>query len=114
MRQTLRDRRRELRKLATETEKILWPLLQVLRQQGRIFRRQHSVGPYISDFCCPTKKLIIELDGGIHDQEFQKQYDEERAKYLQARGFQVVRFTNEEVRLNPVAIVETIKLILLK
>jgi len=111
LRQTLKDRRRELRESATETETILWPLLQVLRLQGTIFRRQHSVGPYIADFCCPARKLIIELDGGVHDKEFQKQYDEERTKYLNSRGFRVVRFTNEEVKSNPVAIVETIRLI---
>lgn len=109
VRRILKDRRRELRENATEAEDILWPLLQALRQEGVIIRRQHSVGPYITDFCCPSKKLIIEIDGGVHDEEFQKEYDEERTKYLNVRGYRVVRFSNEDVITNAEKIVDTIK-----
>ena len=58
-------------------------------------RRQHAVGIYIPDFCSPKAKLIIELDGSQHLE--QEEYDEERTKYLEARGYKVIRFWNNQV-----------------
>jgi len=59
------------------------------------FRNQHAIGNYIVDFCAPRKKLIIELDGSQHLE--QKEYDEERTKYLESRGYRVLRFWNNDV-----------------
>lgn len=63
--------------------------------EGIGFRRQHAIGPYVVDFCAPRKKLIIELDGSQHiDQSI---YDQERTTYLEASGYRVLRFWNNEV-----------------
>jgi len=64
-------------------------------QLGVNFRRQHAIGPYITDFCCIEKKLIIELDGSHHLE--QEAYDAERTVYLESQGYQVLRFWNNEV-----------------
>jgi very-short-patch-repair endonuclease len=74
---------KELRKNLTPAEQKLWSALRN-DQLGVNFRRQHAVGPYIADFCCIQKKLIIELDGGQHLE--QEQYDAERTQFLQSKG----------------------------
>ena len=66
-----------------------------MREDGIHFRRQHAIGNYIVDFCAPRRKLIIELDGSQHLD--QQEYDAERTKYLELRGYQVLRFWNHEV-----------------
>ncbi|HEX5035780.1 MAG TPA: DUF559 domain-containing protein [bacterium] len=85
---------RELRKNQTPEEKEFWHFLRDKRFAGFKFRRQHPIGEYIADFCCPEKKLVIELDGVGHD----LQYDEIRDKYLNSRKFKVIRISNEAVR----------------
>jgi len=70
-----RDSRKRLRKEATKAEKILWPHLRKFRWHGYPIRRQYSIDPYIVDFYCPKTKLAIEIDGGIHDTDYQKQYE---------------------------------------
>jgi very-short-patch-repair endonuclease len=83
----------ELRRELTPAESRLWAYLRN-DQLGVNFRRQHAIGPYITDFCCIEKKLIIELDGGHHlDQEA---YDTERTVFLESQGYQVLRFWNNE------------------
>jgi very-short-patch-repair endonuclease len=69
-------------------------------QLGINSRRQHAIGTYIPDFCAPKKKLIIELDGGQHLEQDASRYDEERTKYLEARGYKVMRFWNNDVLNN--------------
>ena len=83
-----------LRKASTPAEQKLWTRIKN-DQFGVTFRRQHAIGHYIVDFCSPRKKLIIELDGSQHLE--QQEYDEERTKYLEARGYQVLRFWNNDV-----------------
>jgi len=90
--------RKSLRKSATPQEIILWSRLRN-NQLGYKFRRQHSVGKYIVDFYCSEKRLIIEIDGSQHIEE-QKQYDEERSKYLESLNFKVLRFWDNEVNNN--------------
>lgn len=92
----LKERRRELRKNQTKAEEILWWYLRD-RKMGVKFKRQHSVGGYILDFCCSEKKLIIELDGEIHNTEEAKQNDAVRDKYFKELGYTILRFKNEEV-----------------
>ena len=84
---------RELRKALTPAERSLWAVLRN-NQLGVEFRRQHAVGPYIADFCCIKKKLIIELDGSQHLD--QAEYDRDRTAYLEANGFRVLRFWNSD------------------
>ncbi|MBM2846469.1 MAG: hypothetical protein HW407_1781, partial [Bacteroidetes bacterium] len=85
---------RELRKEQTEAEEKLW---QQLRNQklGFKFRRQHAIGEFIVDFVCIEKKLVMELDGEVHKE--QREYDAERTRILNTRGFRVIRFWNSEV-----------------
>ena len=89
------EHRRELRRRATKLEQLLWWALRNRRQDGLKFRRQHSIGPFIVDFVCLEKKLVVELDGDYHDYVVEK--DERRQRYLEAQGFRVIRFLNEEV-----------------
>jgi len=93
----------ELRHNLTPAEQKLWAALRN-DQLGANFRRHtcpggrcqgHALGPYIADFCCIQKKLVIELDGGQHLE--QEQYDQERSQYLQAKGYRVLRFWNKDV-----------------
>ena len=84
------------RKNQTEAESILWGYLQ-RKQQGAEFRRQHIIGCFIADFACVPLKFIIEVDGGYHQLPEQQISDEERTKWLEAKGFTIVRFTNEEI-----------------
>jgi very-short-patch-repair endonuclease len=85
----------ELRKEPTPAERKLWAYLRGLSEDGIHFRRQHAVGPYITDFCAPRRKVVIELDGSQH--LGQREYDEERTAYLSSRGYKVIRFWNNEV-----------------
>ncbi len=87
---------KEMRKGHTEAEAELWKLLRD-SQPGVKFRRQHPIDRYIVDFICLQEKLIVEVDSGYHANEEQKKYDEERTRVLNAIGFEVMRFTNEEV-----------------
>jgi very-short-patch-repair endonuclease len=64
---------------------------------GRKFRRQHGIGNYIVDFCCPSEKLVIELDGDQHGDYEQIEKDKKRDKYLEGLGFTVLRFENKFV-----------------
>ena len=88
-------RAKELRRNQTEAEARLWARLRAHRMDGAGFRRQHAIGPYIVDFCAPRARLIVEVDGSQH--MGQEAYDEERTKYLQAKGYRVLRFWNHEV-----------------
>jgi very-short-patch-repair endonuclease len=99
------QRAKRLRRDMTDAERKLWLRLNV-RQLGVKFRKQVPVHPYIADFACLERRLIIELDGGQHDENRAK--DEERTQYLEARGYRVLRFPNTEVMRNPDGVVEVI------
>ena len=86
---------RQLRKESTDAEHKLWYLLRDRRFQGRKFRRQVPVGPFIADFVCVEERLIVELDGGQHTEHEER--DQARTRYLEAAGYRVVRFWNNEV-----------------
>lgn len=87
---------KENRQNETPAEMILWKFLRS-DQLGAHFRRQHIIGDYIADFACLPLRLIIELDGGYHELPTQQVNDEERTKWLENKGFKVIRFSNEEV-----------------
>ncbi len=86
---------RERRQEQTPAERILWDALRRKRLGGIKFRRQHPLGPYIVDFCCPALRLVIELDGEIH--AMQQEEDQVRTEQLGAFGYRVLRFQNEQV-----------------
>src|SRR6266496_2580936 len=85
------------RKNPTQAEKILWEQLRGKKLQNYNFRRQHIIGHYIADFVCLAKKLIVEVDGLIHQLPDNKDNDEIRTSWLLSKGYTVIRFTNEEV-----------------
>ena len=93
----LKGLRQHLRNNATSAEQLLWQILKHSKLHNRKFRRQHSIGHYIVDFYCPTEKLIIEVDGSVHEVEEVKKRDIEREKQLTELGFNVLRINNDEV-----------------
>jgi very-short-patch-repair endonuclease len=88
-------RAKQLHRNMSPAEEKLWQHLRAHRMGDVHFRNQHAIGNYIVDFCAPRRKLIIELDGSHHLN--QKEYDEERTKYLELRGYRVLRFWNHDV-----------------
>jgi very-short-patch-repair endonuclease len=91
----MKDHVRELRKHSTDAEKHLWHFLRAKRLKGHKFRRQHLLYPFVVDFICLEKKLVVELDGGQHAE--QSHYHEKRTLYLQSKGCRVLRFWNNEI-----------------
>ncbi|MGB7344125.1 MAG: DUF559 domain-containing protein [Pirellulaceae bacterium] len=89
-------RAKSLRALQTESEGLLWSVLRKSQLCKMKFRRQHPIGPYFADFACFSQRLVVEIDGGYHD--LIQEEDLRRQRYLVAQGWQVIRFTNEEVR----------------
>jgi very-short-patch-repair endonuclease len=96
------------RKNPTEAESVLWDMLKG-NKIGYHFRRQHIILDYIVDFICLDKGLIIELDGGYHNDPQQKECDKARTAHLQRLGYTELRFKNEELLCNPDAVIQKIK-----
>ncbi len=90
------DRARQLRRDSTPEERVLWERLRANRLGDLHFRRQQIVDGFIVDFYCHAAGLVIELDGGIHDE--QRDYDVGRDEVLVGRGLRVLRIRNEEIR----------------
>ena len=86
---------KQLHRNMSPAEAKLWKHLRSHRMGDVHFRNQHAIGNYVVDFCALRRKLIIELDGSQH--LGQKEYDEERTKYLESRGYRVLRFWNNDV-----------------
>lgn len=84
---------RTLRQEQTPAERKLWLALRDHRLADFKFRRQHAIGPYITDFACPAAMLVVELDGSQHS----PQIDAERSRFLTTRGYRVIRFDNVDV-----------------
>ena len=92
----------------TESETVLWETLRNLNC-GYHFRRQHPIGDYIADFISLSKKLVIEVDGGYHNEPIQQQSDQMRTEYLESKGYTVIRFKNEEISNNLQEVIMRIK-----
>ena len=90
----------------TECEQALWNILSNKKLNGLRFRRQHPISRYIADFYNHENRLVIELDGEIHDK--QREYDYNRDKFLEASGYKVIRFTNKDIKTNIEEVVRTI------
>ena len=103
---SLRTFAKHLRKNQTDTERKLWGHLRSRQLNGLKFRRQHPVGPYIVDFCCMEKKIVVELDGGQH--LTQELADKRRTENINNLGYRVLRFWDHEVFMNTEAVLEQI------
>jgi len=104
----LRSNARALRRNSTDAERILWSELRDHRLNGAGFRRQVPIDKYITDFMCHAAKLVIELDGGQHFSDRGEQADAARSAVIEAKGFQVLRFSNHDVMTNRAGVLETI------
>ena len=98
---------RTLRQPQTDAEALLWYYIRDKQLDGYKFRRQHPIGPYIVDFACLSKKVLIELDGGHHAE--QREQDEARDRFLRNEGYRVLRFWNNEVFGNCGGVLEAVR-----
>ncbi len=107
----LKDYSKEMKQNPTEGEKCLWEMLRA-KKLGTKFRRQHIIGDFIVDFISLQAHLIIEVDGGYHDESKQKELDDLREQILKDLGYTVLRFSNEEVINNTDAVLNRIQNVL--
>ena len=96
---------RNLRLAQTDAERHLWRSLRGRQLASAYFRRQHPIGDYVADFCCADLKLVIEIDGSQH---VGSEHDAARDAWLEARGYSVIRFWNNEVLAQTAGVVEKI------
>ena len=99
---------RKLRRDQTDAERALWAKIRSKQLNGAKFRRQQIIGPYIVDFVNFDSSLIVEVDGGQHGRDKMRNKDEERTKWLQQRGYYVIRFWDNEVLQNIDGVLEKI------
>ncbi|MBI1294699.1 DUF559 domain-containing protein [bacterium] len=105
--QPVQQRARSLRQEMTPAETRLWQHLRNRNLAGLKFRRQQPLGPFIADFYCAEHRLIVELDGAVHDQ--QQERDAARTDYLHQHGYRVLRFRNEAVMVNLESVLAAIR-----
>jgi len=108
----LTQKARELRCNLTEAEQRLWGSLRGRQMCGVKFRRQHPIDLYIVDFYSHEARLVIEIDGGQHNEEVRLLYDAERTTALEAKGIRVLRFWNHEVLAETEGVLECIREVL--
>jgi very-short-patch-repair endonuclease len=99
---------KKLRANTTPHERALWRALKELPMSGTHFRRQAPIGPYVVDFFCPAARLIIELDGGHHNEDEAAVRDHVRQSWLEHEGYRVIRFWNSDINNNIEAVMERI------
>ena len=104
----IREIARDLRKRLTPAEKLLWEELRNRELGGLRFPRQHPIGRYIVDFYCAEHRLIIELEGSVHDDREQKSYDDGRFAEIQKRDLRVLRVKNDAVSEDVKGVLEKI------
>ena len=103
-----KELRQTLRNNLTPAEATLWKALKGSQINGLKFRRQHSLGPYVMDFYCPSIRLCVELDSEVHNTYGACLHDSERTRFLNENGITVKRFENDVVYKNINAIIQTI------
>jgi very-short-patch-repair endonuclease len=99
---------KKVRSNTTPHERMLWRALKELPVDGTHFRRQAPIGPYVVDFFCPAKQLVVELDGGHHNDDEIAKRDRQRQNWLEQEGYRVIRFWNSEVNDDLTAVLERI------
>ena len=97
-----------LRKNMTEQEKVLWNILRNNQFYGLKFRRQVPIGNYVADFVCEIHNVIIELDGGQHNEQENIEKDKLRTEFLENKGYKVLRFWNNDIDNNLDGVCEVI------
>jgi len=105
----LRENRKGLRQTLTAAEAFLWKHLQQKKLEGKKFRRQHSIDNFIVDFYCATERLIIELDGEVHNNPIAEENDRKRDVHLSSLGYKVIRFENKMVFEHLPSVLQEIK-----
>ena len=100
---------RQLRQQSTDAERILWSQLRRNALEGVKFKREHPIGPYIVDFVSLENRLIVELDGGQHNELEGQESDKERTEWLEKKGYRVLRFWNNDVLTNIEGVYNTIR-----
>jgi len=104
----LKERRWGLRRKSTPAERFLWEYLRNKTLGYKIYR-QFSIDNYIADFCCPKARLIIEVDGGIHNLPDIKEHDKIKTASFESRNYKVIRFTNQQVLEDVDSVIKEIK-----
>jgi very-short-patch-repair endonuclease len=99
---------KRLRENATDAENLLWRRLRRFPVSGTHFRRQVPIGPYVADFACIAAHLIIEVDGSQHGRDDLLKRDERRTRWLEAEGYRVLRFWNNDLTANMDGVLEAI------
>ena len=94
------EKAKELRKNMTPQERKLWNILRNHQFYGYEIRRQYPIDKYIVDFICRNKKIIIEIDGGQHNENYALEYDKKRSVDLGKLGYKVIRFWNCDIDKN--------------
>jgi len=105
----MRSRARALRRTLTISERRLWNWLRNRTFGGFKFRRQEPVGRYVVDFYCAELKFVLEVDGAQHETEWMSEHDSERTLFLQSRGIEVMRITNEMIARDSLSAEEVIR-----
>ncbi|SDO98387.1 DUF559 domain-containing protein [Phyllobacterium sp. OV277] len=93
----IRGNAKSMRKALTDAELKLWNAVRAHRLMGLAFKRQMPIAGYIVDFACPTRRLIVELDGSQHGNDIDLKYDQNRTRCLEADGWTLLRFWNDDV-----------------
>ena len=106
------SRAQHMRRDATKAEWVLWRKLRHYRDLGFVLRRQAPFGKYILDFVAHRERLVIEVDGDQHGEAIQRRYDEERTRFLEGRGYRVLRFGNRDILTNLVGVIDGIEAVL--
>lgn len=96
----------------TDAERALWSRLRSRQLAGVRFNRQYPIGPFICDFVARSKGLVIELDGGQHAE--QEEYDSRRTRYIEERGYRVLRFWNNDVLSNPEGVLSAVRRVIVE
>ena len=89
--------KRRLRSEMTRSERLVWSRIRAQQLQGLKFRRQHGIGPYIVDFYCSERGVVVEIDGDVHAGASQAAKHEQRENYLRSLGLRVFRYMNDDV-----------------
>ena len=107
--QTTIDLAKELRRKMTPSEKVLWHGLRCHKIAGLKFRRQHPIRYYIADFYCHQARLVIEVDGPIHDRIDRREHDQQRDGVMEDFGIMILRFSNDEIKYQLMAVLKKIE-----
>src|ERR1700730_2164999 len=99
---------KRLRETPTDAENLLWRQLRRFPVSGTHFRRQVPIGPYVADFACMAARLIIEVDGSQHGRDDLHERDETRTRWLEAEGYRVLRFWNNDLTANMDGVLEAV------